>query len=32
MNNTAKFKFTIIAPVYNEQDNLLRLESELSSF
>jgi len=32
MNNTAKFKFTIIVPVYNEQDNILRLESELSSF
>ncbi|MDR2037404.1 MAG: glycosyltransferase [Bacteroidales bacterium] len=32
MNNTAKFEFTIIVPVYNEQDNILRLESELSSF
>jgi glycosyltransferase involved in cell wall biosynthesis len=32
MNNTAKFNFTVIVPVYNEQDNILRLESELSSF
>lgn len=32
MNNTVTFKFTIVVPVYNEQDNMLRLESELSSF
>ncbi len=32
MNSTANFKFTIIVPVYNEQDNILRLESELASF
>lgn len=32
MNNTSKFQFTIIVPVYDEQDNILRLESELGSF
>ncbi len=32
MNNTAKFEFTIIVPVYNEQDNIARLVSELSSY
>ncbi|NDV65847.1 glycosyltransferase [Bacteroides sp. 224] len=32
MNKTSQYQFTIIVPVYDEQDNMLRLESELSSF
>lgn len=32
MNQTDKYQFTIIVPVYNEQDNILRLEKELSAF
>ncbi|MCD7900059.1 MAG: glycosyltransferase [Bacteroides sp.] len=32
MNKTGQFQFTVIVPVYDEQDNILRLESELSSF
>ena len=32
MNSTNKFKFTILVPIYNEQDNILRLESELSAY
>jgi len=32
MNQTSNYQFTIIVPVYEEQDNILRLESELSSF
>ena len=29
---TLNYQFTIIVPVYNEQDNILRLENELASF
>lgn len=32
MNKTSTFQFTIIVPVYDEEDNILRLESELSAF
>lgn len=32
MNRTSNYQFTIIVPIYNEQDNILRLESELASF
>ena len=32
MNKTEQYKLTIIVPVYNEQDNIIRLESELASF
>ncbi len=32
MNCTSNYQFTIIIPVYNEQDNIIRLESELSSY
>ena len=32
MNRTSNYQFTIIVPVYNEQDNIIRLESELSSY
>lgn len=32
MNQTSNYLFTIIVPVYNEEDNIVRLESELSSF
>lgn len=32
MNETAKYEFTIVVPVYNEQDNLSRVEEQLSSF
>ena len=30
--NAPKYQFTVVVPVYNEQDNILRLENELSSF
>lgn len=32
MNKTADYDLTIITPVYNEEDNLDRVEKELSSF
>lgn len=32
MNETGKYRFTIVVPVYNEQDNILRLEKELAAF
>ncbi len=32
MNRTAYYEFTIIVPVYNEEDNMARLEEELSSY
>ncbi len=32
MNETAKYEFTIVVPVYNEQDNLGRVEEQLSRF
>ncbi|MCD8185053.1 MAG: glycosyltransferase [Rikenellaceae bacterium] len=32
MNQTAAYQFTVIVPVYDEQDNMPRLESELGSF
>jgi hypothetical protein len=32
MNHTSNYQFTIIVLVYNEQDNIIRLESELSSY
>ena len=32
MNKTADYKFTIIVPLYNEKDNLDRLEKSLSSY
>ncbi|MFT3738648.1 MAG: glycosyltransferase family 2 protein [Breznakibacter sp.] len=32
MNRTSEYQFTVIVPVYDEQDNILRLESELASF
>lgn len=32
MNKTADYQFTIIVPVYNEEDNIARLESELAAF
>lgn len=32
MNKTGQYDFTIIVPVYDEKDNILRLESELSSY
>ncbi len=32
MNNTSNYQFTVIVPVYNEQENMIRLESELASF
>lgn len=32
MNKTSEYKFTVIVPVYDEEDNILRLEAELSSF
>lgn len=31
-NKTADYQFTVIVPIYNEQDNILRLETELASF
>lgn len=32
MNNTANYELTIIVPVYNEEDNLDRVERELAAF
>lgn len=32
MNNTANYDLTIAVPVYNEEDNMERLERELSAF
>ncbi len=32
MNKTSEYRFTIIVPVYNEEDNMQRLEDELSFF
>lgn len=32
MNQTSKYEFTVIVPVYNEEDNMERLETELSKF
>lgn len=32
MNKTAQYDFTIIVPVYDEKDNIPRLESELASY
>ena len=31
-NHTAEFEFTVIVPVFNEQDNIVRLEKELNDF
>lgn len=32
MNKSADYTFSIIVPVYNEEENMLRLEKELSAF
>lgn len=32
MNKTSAYEFTIIVPVYNEEDNISRLEQELSAY
>lgn len=32
MNKTAQYDFTIVVPVYNEEDNIERLECELAAF
>lgn len=32
MNQTGNYDFTIIVPVYNEEDNIPRLETELAAF
>ena len=32
MNPTASFQFTIIVPVYNEREGLLRLENSLAAY
>lgn len=32
MNNTREYEFTIIVPIYNEQDNLERLEKSLRDY
>ena len=32
MNRTKEFDFTIIVPVYNEEDNMVRLEDELAGY
>lgn len=32
MNRTADYEFTIVVPIYNEEDNMNRLEQELSSY
>lgn len=32
MNRTSQYQFTVIVPVYDEEDNMQRLESELAAF
>lgn len=32
MNNTSDYEFTILVPVYNEEDNMARLEEKLAAF
>lgn len=32
MNTTKEYKFTIIVPIFNEEDNIARLESTLSAY
>lgn len=32
MNKTAKYQFTVVVPIYNEKDNMSRLESTFSSW
>ena len=32
MNKTAEYRFTIIVPVYNEEDNVYTLEERLTAF
>ena len=32
MNITKEYDFTIIVPIYNEEDNMERLEKELTSY
>ena len=32
MNKTSRYRFTIIVPVYNEEDNIVKLEKALSGF
>lgn len=32
MNITSNYKFTVIIPIYNEEDNLSRLEQEMGAF
>lgn len=32
MNKTSNYEFTIVVPIYNEEDNISRLESEMSSY
>lgn len=32
MNNTNKYDFTIVVPIYNEQDNMVRLEESLAGY
>ena len=32
MNNTSQYELTIVVPIYNEEDNMQRLEQELTAF
>ena len=32
MNKTGEYRFTIVVPVYNEEDNIYALEKALSEF
>lgn len=32
MNRTSEYEFTVIVPLYNEEDNILRLEKTLSAY
>ena len=32
MNKTSNYQFTIVVPVYNEEDNIYALEQRLSEF
>ena len=32
MNKTSEYRFTIIVPIYNEEDNIARLESTFAEY
>jgi hypothetical protein len=32
LNKTADYRLTVVVPVYNEEDNIVRLENKLSEY